>query len=61
MLKFLLGFAVAVLVALVAGFCYLRLGFVDPRADLSVGWLETKVAMPALDGVRDCRFNERAA
>ncbi len=49
MLKFLLGFAVAIVVVLTAGFCYVRFGFIDPRADLSVSWLENKVAMPALD------------
>ena len=49
MLKFLLGFAVAVVVLLTAGICYVRLGFVDPRADLPVSWLESRVAMPSLD------------
>jgi len=49
MLKFLLGFAVAVFVLLTASFCYVRFGFVDPRADLPVSWLESKVAMPSLD------------
>jgi hypothetical protein len=28
-----------------ADFCYVRFGFVDPRADLPVGWLESKIAM----------------
>ena len=36
MLKFLFGFAVAVVVVLTAGFCYVRFGFVDPRADLPI-------------------------
>ncbi|WP_260739384.1 c-type cytochrome [Tunturiibacter lichenicola] len=58
MRKFVLGFAVAVLVVLTAGFCYVRFGFVDPRADLSVGWLESKVAMPALDAAVDRRAPE---
>jgi hypothetical protein len=31
MLKFLLGFAVAVVVVLTVGFCYVRFGFIDPR------------------------------
>ena len=55
MLKFLLGFAVAVVVVLAGGFCYVRYGFVDPRADLPIGWLESKVAMPALDASVDKR------
>ncbi len=58
MLKFLLGFVVAVVVVLTAGFCYVRFGFVDPRADLPVGWLESKVAMPALDAAVDRRAPE---
>ncbi len=58
MLKFLLGFVVAVLVVLSAGFCYVRFGFVDPRADLPVHWLESKIAMPALDAAVDRRAPE---
>ena len=58
MLKFLLGFAVAVLVVLTTGFCYVRFGFVDPRADLPVDWLESQVAMPALDAAVDRRAPE---
>jgi len=55
MLKFLLGFAVAVLVTFSVGYCYVRYGFVDPRADLPVDWLESKIAMPALDAAVDKR------
>lgn len=58
MLKFLLGFAVAVVVVLAAGFSYVRFGFVDPRADIPVGWLERKIAMPALDAAVDRRAPE---
>jgi thiosulfate dehydrogenase len=58
MFKFLLGFAIAVVVVLTAGFCYVRYGFVDPRADLPVSWLESKVAMPALDASVDRRAPE---
>jgi thiosulfate dehydrogenase len=58
MLKFLLGFAIAVVVVLTAGFCYVRFGFVDPRADLPVDWLESKIAMPALDAAVDRRAPE---
>lgn len=55
MLKFFLGFAVAIVVVLTIGFCYVRFGFVDPRADLPVDWLESKIAMPALDSAVDRR------
>jgi len=53
MLKFLLGFLVAVLVVLLGGYCYVRGGFVDPRADAGVGLLERKIAMPSLDAAVD--------
>jgi len=58
MVKFLLGFAVAVVVVLTVAFCYVRFGFADPRADLPVGWLESKIAMPALDAAVDRRAPE---
>jgi thiosulfate dehydrogenase len=58
MVKFLLGFAVAVVVVLAAGYCYVRFGFVDPRADMPVDWLESKIAMPALDAAVDRRAPE---
>ena len=58
MLKFLFGFAVGVVVVLAAGFCYVRFGFVDPRADIPVGWLESKIAMPALDAAVNRRAPE---
>ena len=55
MFKFLLSFVFAVLVVLVAGYCFVRYGYLDPRADLPVDWLEAKVAMPALDAAVDRR------
>ena len=55
MLKFLFGFALAVIVVLAAGFYFVRYGYVDPRADLPVDWLESKIAMPALDASVDRR------
>ena len=58
MLKFLIGFALAIVVVLTAAFCYVRFGFVDPRADLPIGWLESKIAMPALDAAVDRRAPE---
>lgn len=58
MLKFLLGCIVAVIVVLTAAFCFVRFGFVDPRADLPVGGLESKIAMPSLDASVDRRAPE---
>src|SRR5258708_16715516 len=58
MLKFLIGFALAIVVVLTAAFCYVRFGFVDPRADSPIGWLESKIAMPALDAAVDRRAPE---
>ena len=55
MLKFLLGFAVAAVAVLAVGFCYVRFGFVNPRADLPVGQIESRVAMQALDAAVDRR------
>jgi thiosulfate dehydrogenase len=55
MYKFLVGFAAAVIVVFLAGFCYVRLGFFDPRADIAVGSLESKIAMPSLDAAVDRR------
>jgi len=50
---FVLGIAAAVLVALLAIFGYVRFGFFDPRADIEIGALESKIAMPALDASVD--------
>lgn len=47
--KFLLGFLTGLVVLALAGFSYVRYGFVDSRADIPVGELEQKIAMPALD------------
>jgi thiosulfate dehydrogenase len=49
MRNFLLGFLTAVVVVIVAGFSYVRFGFMDPRADVPVSVLEQKIAMPSLD------------
>jgi mono/diheme cytochrome c family protein len=49
MRNFLLGFLTALIVAVLMGFSYVRLGFVDPRADVPVSVLEQKIAMPSLD------------
>ena len=58
MLRFLIGFVTAVGLVLLALFCYVRFGFVDPRADLEPGSLETKLAMPALDASVERRAPE---
>lgn len=58
MLKFLVGFAVAVVLVLTVGFCFVRFGFVDPRADQPVGWLDSRIAMPSLDAAVDRRATE---
>lgn len=55
MIKFLTGFLTAAVLIFLALFCYVRFGFVDPRADVEPGSLEKKVAMPALDASVDRR------
>lgn len=49
MRKFWLGFVIAAAIIFVGGFFYVRLGFVDPRADIPINSLEAGVAMPSLD------------
>ena len=49
MLRFLSGFVAAIVIVVFAGFLWLRLGFVDARADAPENSLERAVAMPALD------------
>jgi mono/diheme cytochrome c family protein len=49
MLKFLSGFIAAIVIVLLAVFLWLRLGFMDARADAPENALERAVAMPALD------------
>ena len=58
MRTFVLGFIVAVIVLGAAIFCYIRFGFVDPRASIPVGSLEKKLAMPALDASVERRAPE---
>ena len=55
MTRFLIGFVLGVAAILLGMYCYVRFGFVDPRADTEVGALEQKVAMPALDAAVDRR------
>jgi mono/diheme cytochrome c family protein len=49
MRSFLMGFVSAVIVVALGIYCYVRFGFVDPRADSTVSDLEEKIAMPSLD------------
>ena len=58
MRKFSLGFLTGIVVLALAVFCYVRFGFVDPRADKEVSLLESKIAMPALDAAVDRRASE---
>jgi thiosulfate dehydrogenase len=53
MRRFLFGFAAAVVLLLLAGFLWVRLGFVDPRADVPESAMERRVAMPSLDASLD--------
>ena len=49
MRRFLLGFVAAIVLVFLGGFLWVRLGFVDPRADVPESTLERRLAMPALD------------
>jgi len=53
MRRFLAGFIAAVIIVLLVEFLWVRLGFVDPRADVAESRLERAVAMPALDASLD--------
>jgi thiosulfate dehydrogenase len=55
MSKFLAGFLAAIVAVLLASYSFVRLGFFDPRADIEVGALETRIAMPSLDAAVDRR------
>ena len=55
MVKFFIGFLTAAVLISLALFCYVRFGFVDPRADVEPSSLEMKIAMPALDASVDRR------
>lgn len=58
MRKFLLGFLAGVVLILLAVFLWIRLGFVNPRADIPEDALEKNVAMPSLDASVDRRAPE---
>lgn len=59
MIKFSVGFLAASVLLLAMVFCYVRFGFVDPRADIEPSSLETKIAMPALDASVDRRAPDK--
>jgi mono/diheme cytochrome c family protein len=56
--RFWLGFITAAVCLVLAVFCYVRFGFVNPRADIPVNSLDRSVAMPALDAAVDRRAPE---
>jgi mono/diheme cytochrome c family protein len=58
MRRFFLGFSAGVVAVLLAGFCYVRFGFVDPRADIPINAFDKAVAMPSLDASVDRRAPE---
>jgi mono/diheme cytochrome c family protein len=58
MRRFLLGFTAAVVIVLLTEFLWVRLGFVDPRADIPESVLERRVAMPSLDASLDRHAGE---
>ncbi|MDE3153418.1 MAG: cytochrome c [Gemmatimonadota bacterium] len=49
MRAFVLGFVAATILIPAAAVTYVRLGFVDPRADIPVSAIEQRIAMPSLD------------
>jgi mono/diheme cytochrome c family protein len=59
MRNFWLGFAIAIVLVVLAGFLFIRFGFIDPRADIPVSSLEEKIAMPSLDAAVDRRAPEK--
>lgn len=49
MRNFWIGALTGIVVVALAGFSYVRFGFVDSRADIPINPLEQKIAMPSLD------------
>ena len=58
MRKFLVGFFIGVVVILLGGFLWVRLGFINPQADIPENAFEKNVAMPSLDASVDRRAPE---
>ena len=61
MRRFVFGFIAGIIVLPAAALGFARLGFVDPRADIPVGALERRIAMPALDASVERRAPEAPA
>ncbi|MGH9605650.1 MAG: c-type cytochrome [Terracidiphilus sp.] len=53
MRMFIAGFVIAAVVLLLGVYLYVRMGFVDPRADTPMSGLENSIGMPALDASVD--------
>jgi mono/diheme cytochrome c family protein len=53
MRRFWLGFVAATVMVILAEFLWVRLGLVNPRADVPEGLLERRIAMPSLDASLD--------
>lgn len=53
--RFFVGFVIGVILVVVAELLWVRLGFVNPRADIPVSHFEMSMAMPALDAAVDRR------
>ena len=58
MRKFLFGFFAGAVAVLVGGFLWIRLGLVNPRADIPENIVERHLAMPSLDAALDRRAPE---
>jgi thiosulfate dehydrogenase len=55
MLRFFLGFLSALIFISLVISCWMRLGMIDPRADMPMNSIERSMAMPALDASVDRR------
>lgn len=51
--RFFLGFLTGLAMLALGEFCYVRFGFVDPKADVPVNRVEERFAMPSLDASVD--------
>lgn len=60
MVKYFLGFVSGIVVVLLAAFLWVRLGFINPQADIPENSLEMRIAMPALDAAVDRHAPEAA-
>jgi mono/diheme cytochrome c family protein len=56
--KFWLGLITGIIIIVIVGYCYVRFGFINPRADIPVSSLESRIAMTSLDAAVDRRAAE---